>query len=685
MARKTRDNIILTLDTETIGLGGEIKRIAVYDGINVHYGYTFADVEPVLEMYYKDGYNVHCYIHNLEFDARKMPEIFSEKNILWSQCKIINGRFVKIACRKYCFHDSFRLVPQSLASLSKAFDLKHGKLDLWDEVQNKYPGEYKDHVDFLIRCDKDDPLYLKYLGYDVISLYELIYKLMDLTGICIDDFTKLLTEASLSRYIFRNGYHGKEFRQEGYKRTDFELLTGCKAWSSKKEVKGNHADEFISYEDVENIIRASYCGGRTEVFKPVLNHGFHYDVNSLYPSVMGMEFEKSGVSVGLHYPVGYPEYFKGSFQSKFQFDTWRRFHKGLGFLTAVIEIPFQHVPPLPVKRQKLMFPCGIVSGTWTFTELEYGIINCGVKIIEYKAVVYFSRTEKIFEDFISTFYQLKKKATEEGNRALREISKKIMNVGYGYTGMRRDDKTELQPDSKKEKYAENGRLLYHNHDLGYIEIQSLVHADYIQCQVASYVCSYARIILLDALRMQSESGEVFYCDTDSIVCSEPLPDDMVSDTELGKWDLEKVIDKIGIFLQPKVYYEDTKQGQTKKFKGVTRGTVDTFDEGFYKLILEKLKSGSTEKMVVEENRELLRSIKYAMKTGTDPNRLENRDKKLNLKNKQKRQMFYDANRTEPYYFKTLEEFETFNFDIDYRPYLNADGYLLNSTEGAEEK
>ena len=43
MPRKKRVNKLFTLDTETYGLGGELKRIAVYDGKRVHYGYKYAE------------------------------------------------------------------------------------------------------------------------------------------------------------------------------------------------------------------------------------------------------------------------------------------------------------------------------------------------------------------------------------------------------------------------------------------------------------------------------------------------------------------------------------------------------------------------------------------------------------------------------------------------------------------
>ena len=74
--RKKKPIKLITLDTETYdGLKGKLKRIAIYDGEEVHYGYQFSDVEPFLLQYKKEGYAVHVYIHNMEFDLRKIPEI----------------------------------------------------------------------------------------------------------------------------------------------------------------------------------------------------------------------------------------------------------------------------------------------------------------------------------------------------------------------------------------------------------------------------------------------------------------------------------------------------------------------------------------------------------------------------------------------------------------------------------
>ena len=228
--KKAKPIKILTLDTETYGLTGGLKRIAVYDGIEVVYGYTFKDVLTVINKYAKFGFNVYTYIHNLEFDFRKIADEIKETDtILWDKCFIVNNRLIRINTKNYILQDSGALLPMSLDDLSKGFDVIHAKMDLWKEVKKNYPNKFKDKLDYFIRCDKDDPIYLKYLGYDVISLYEIIHKVMDLSGIRINDFVKCMTTASLSRYLFKNGHKGTIFKNEkmrGLIMKFLQVLTG---------------------------------------------------------------------------------------------------------------------------------------------------------------------------------------------------------------------------------------------------------------------------------------------------------------------------------------------------------------------------------------------------------------------------------------------------------------------------
>ena len=641
---------ILTLDTETEGFEGKLKRIAVYDGMSINYGYSFLDIEPVLTRYFQEGFAVHIYIHNIEFDARKIPEIFEKGRINWNQTKLINGKYAVIACKYYKFHDSARLLGfSSLASLSKDFEVEHEKIDLMEAVRKRDGEKWKDIEDYFKNCDMDDEIYLTYLGYDVVSLYEVLYKVMDLTGIEESDFVQKMSTASLSKFIFKTGFKGKEFITDGCKKTDYEMMTKFKGWSGKKPLPSGH-----TYEDLENMIRLSYCGGRTEVFKPRLEgHGYHYDINSMYPFVMLNDF-----------PIGTPRYI-GKDNAKHHFNYWLKNKKGLGFVHAKVYIPNQPIPPLPVKIGKLVIPTGYIEGWWTYIELEYAMKNCGVRIEEIEECILFTETFPVFKNLILTLYHIKEQATIDNHPALRQIAKLLMNVSYGYTCLRRDDKDELKDISKLEKYYD--RLLYINDELGFIDIRSIVQSESIQVQVGSYVTSYARILLLDSMRKASEYCNVYYCDTDSMVLDGALPENMIHSSKLGYWDLEKEI-SYGLFLQPKVYYEQPFHDsgkETVKFKGVSKETAKDFHKDFYEHLYNVLADGTGTRYTVEENKRVMRGIKYQQKKAQngsiDYTGIEYRDKSLNLQNKQKRDIDYHNNTTKSWHMNSYEEFETFNF------------------------
>lgn len=635
---------IISLDTETYGMTGDLKRIAVYDGVEVTYGYSFSDIEPVLLNYNYLGFDVHVYIHNLEFDARKIPDIFSKERIVWKKSLTINGKLGVIADKLYTFHDSFKILPMGLKKLSEDFDLEHGKLDLWDEIINKYgTKKFKDIGDYFIRCDKDDELYVKYLGYDVMSLYELIMKLIDLTGIPEHDFVKKVSTASISRYLFQNGYKGKKFKDAKLLKTDYEILT-LYNWKNSQEI--------------EDFLRDSYCGGRTEVFKPILRgvRGYHYDVNSLYPYVMSY-----GVAL---YPVGKPIYRMDGKIAKHYFDDWLKNKIGLGFLECKVFIPKQNVPPLPVKKEKLIFPCGEVCGVWTYEELEYAIKYCGVKILDYYGVVHFEKTYPVFKRFVECFYELKNEGKKTKNDALTAFAKLILNVAYGYTGMRRDDKCSLDSLDNLEKHPDWTNL---SETFGFVEYPTNVNAPYIQVQIASYVTSRARLVLLKGLKhIEEKGGNVYYCDTDSIVSDIPMDKKYIDKYKLGYWDCEADNIVEAVFLKPKVYIEkiskDKKIKINKKFKGITKDTVKDFDYSYYKFLLKLLKERKEKEYIVEKNRVVLRSLVYMQKKELDYDYYEVRDKKMNLQKLDKRHMYYNDNYTKPLYFESEKEFLDFSFN-----------------------
>lgn len=664
MARKKKPIQIITLDTETVGLDGDMRRIAIYAGKEPYFAYALDELDIILTQY-AQHYIVHIYIHNLEFDIRKLKDFFKRYEIAWGQCMIINGKYVKIVTKDFVLHDSFHLLPFSLKELSENFDLENGKLDLWEEVKKTYSNEYKDSVDFLARCPLNDKLYLEYLGYDVIALYELLYKFCDISGLDVTDIVKCLTPASISKSVFKHGYKGKQFISEGQKLSDFELLTLCETWDMEKMLE--KSDTSITYKEVESKLRQAYFGGRCEVFKPVINwgYGYHQDVNSEYPYVMSNK----------PFPIGYPEYYSTPKRIEQIFDKFLKFGGTLGFIYAEVFIPYQHIPPLPIKKDKLFFPCGRVEGWFSYAELEYAVTKCGVVVERFVECIHFVKTFPVFKNFVQTFYRLKEEGKKTGNKPLTQFAKLLLNTAYGWTALRRD-KPALDSVENLEKRSES--LLSVHDDLGMIEYLGHINTDSIQVQIAATVTSYARLVLLQGLHTASEKGDVYYCDTDSIVSRETLPPNMIDKYRLGAWDLETVIVGDALFLQPKVYFENADgKENTVKFKGVSRETQRNLDIKFYRMLYSELCDQQKDRLLVEKNKSLFRSVLYSQKVGRDLNKLEYRDKYINLHSMQKRIVDYSRNFTQPYYFNSLQDFRQFTFKADYSSIADGNGCIIN--------
>jgi hypothetical protein len=71
--------------------------------------------------------------------------------------------------------------------------------------------------------------------------------------------------------------------------------------------------------------------------------------------------------------------------------------------------------------------------------------------------------------------------------------------------------------------------------------------------IASAVTAYSRMIINQYKLLALNLGlEIYYSDTDSLVLNGKLPEEYISNTELGKLKLEYKF-KEGIFVMPKVY------------------------------------------------------------------------------------------------------------------------------------
>lgn len=235
----------------------------------------------------------------------------------------------------------------------------------------------------------------------------------------------------------------------------------------------------------KKFFRRGYYGGRVEVYKTGLIEGDiqHYDVNSLFPSVMKR--------------FSYPEL--SSLEVKNEPDLSKE-----GMLEGWVHVPKSNYPCLPMRDEEILFPYGEIFGTWPYCEIRQ-LLKDGGTINKIRECIEFEETENPFERYVDFCYQKRLKA---GNAIEKEFWKLMLNSLYG-------------------KFGSHGEI-----ETIYDDKTSFVGGEAVYANVvwSAYVTSYARLHLLDFLRSCSLC---YYTDTDSLF----TPDFLPTSTLLG--DLKK--------------------------------------------------------------------------------------------------------------------------------------------------
>ena len=97
---------------------------------------------------------------------------------------------------------------------------------------------------------------------------------------------------------------------------------------------------------------------------------------------------------------------------------------------------------------------------------------------------------------------------------------------------------------------------------------------------------------------------------------------------------------------------------------MTKKAQEDLERKDYEKIYQKLCEESKDRYLLEENVASLPSLHVAQKNNRDWNSLNIRDKYLNLGNKQKRNIDYNKNISEPWHMGGIEIFDSFSFKND---------------------
>lgn len=299
----------------------------------------------------------------------------------------------------------------------------------------------------------------------------------------------------------------------------------------------------IPNQNEDSFIRRAYYGGHTDVYMPFGEELYYYDVNSLYPFVM-KEFPMPG---------GVPVW-HGNLEGK-------DLESMCGFIEAYVSCPKTIKKPfLPYrdKNETLIFPTGEFVGVYYSEELKYAR-GLGYTVLPISGYL-FERMESPFMDFVSSLFGSRLEARKSGNEAMAYVYKILMNSLYGRFGINPKSTTTEVCDEARYKH------LFRNSEL--IRCDMLSENNYIVAyhsntdkgpdywnppknsavQLAAAITASARIYMYPFI----SRDDCYYTDTDSVVLGQPLPNEVISSSVLGKFKLEDRLVK-GLFLAPKTY------------------------------------------------------------------------------------------------------------------------------------
>ncbi|HFJ9245027.1 TPA: DNA polymerase [Bacillus cereus] len=625
---------LVTLDVETRGRFGEVFRIGIFDGESFFHSndvnFILSHLQSMLQVY-----DLHIYTHFLDFDLSKiLQHLLDIERIDFNRSLFINNRVVKFTTDNgMTFHDSYRMLLGSLEKLCDDFGLSldDSKVDL--ESYMKQQG-YKDKEDFFKNVPDDDPVLIHYLEMDCRSLYYILMEVIHLSGLPDKVFASCPTVASLANTFF------KTFFKEEY----------------KKAISTNYFGTEGEY--LEQQIRSGYHGGRTEVYKPIAEDAFHYDVVSMYPAIM-KEME-----------IPYGHYTIHRKTDKVKPKTVYMSHKlsggknGAGFALVKLFVPEDlNIPPLPYKfSRKLLFPTGYLWGVWSFEELKMAE-SFGVKIEDFQEVYFWSKKEKLFEGYIKFFEEMKQ--TSSGGK--RAFAKLMQTSLYGRFAMRRIQTSycNAEDEEKRQKegsiYVKKQYTKFKGLEQEYIMYKSIAQSKTIQPHISAYITSYARVKLYNDMMEEMKNGaEIYYSDTDSLVTSKEMNPDKVGN-EYGKWLPEGKISR-GIYLQEKMYSElgvrwdelkqEFEEYEKTKAKGIIKDArmLDYKQfESFYMSLID-----GEQKIKLYESYARRASLAYVLNGNKDVEEVVRESKHIALKRRKKRLIDYIRNVSIPHHFESYD-------------------------------
>jgi len=364
----------------------------------------------------------------------------------------------------------------------------------------------------------------------------------------------------------------------------FQYTIGSQAFSGFRHGYMHNAIYIHAHEKAMKLERDSYFGGRTEAFRVGEYSGKFYklDVNSMYPAVM--------------FHNDYPTCLIGYYEKGLTIPQLNRALKKYCVIAEVETVVEK--PVFPVRDNgKNIYPIGNLRLILSSPELEY-IINEGWDLRVLRYAVY--RKRPIFKWYVNALYELKKEYSRKGDKLRRQLVKLLLNSLYGKFGQRGYEDNVIgfcEPNEFEVQYGkdlktgERFRII----KAGGVIIKSSRTGEGFNsfCGIASHVTAYARIYLWKLIE-QAGVDNVYYTDTDSLICNEQGYRNVIhllDDEELGYLKVEGIAETLTINA-PKDYVFGSKV--TKK--GIPSNAIqcgeNTFEVEIWPSMLGHLREGN---------------------------------------------------------------------------------------------
>lgn len=503
---------------------------------NFSYGNT---IEGFFE-FLKKSKNSTFYFHNLKFDSSfifvylfehgfKHVEKKDEDSGTFSTLISDKGQFYSIKIifekkghkTKYVqIYDSMKILPFSVEAVAKGFGLPVSKLTL-DYHADRPIG----HV--LTAHEKE------YLRGDV----EIMARALD---ILFKQNLKKMTQGSNALYDFKRTITEKKFEK----------------WFPVPE------------ENVDTFIRASYRGGFTYLnpkYRGIdIGEGLVLDVNSLYPWVLR----------DCPLPFGEGIYYEGKYKPHRQYNLY------VQCLTCQFEIKAGYLPTIQIKKSLQFIPNEYVLSSHdemvtlylTSVDIELFFEHYEVFNVTYHGGYMFKSATGLFSPYIDKWTAIKIESTLNGNKAMRQLAKLMLNALYGKFGLNPNVRSKIP-------YYDGGVIKFYD---GPKEKREPLYIP-----VATFVTAWARHKTITSAQKMLDKW--VYADTDSLHLNIELPPELsklndkefenltsdglrkygvqlpegftVDPVALGAWKLESRFTRAR-FVRQKCYLEDRNEPET---------------------------------------------------------------------------------------------------------------------------